>query len=180
MARHKHGKAHEYNGRRKRNDGMGGGFAKLAVGVGKVLLAGLVASGAMLLVSMQSLDLSTMSQSGILILGGIVVAAAGMAWGAPLLAPLIGAGMATVGINYGVLSWGTRRAGNTLAARVNNLASQPAAPALPAASQPAASATAPGGWVASTPAWTNAALPRSAVMSDRTNITSSPYAAAYG
>lgn len=194
-ARRGHKKGRKHNGHKrsharrhghKRNDGSMGGstFMRALKGFGIALGAAVLGTGAMLLVSMQSFNLGALAQAGILIGAGVVVAGAGVALGYPVFGIATAAGLATVGMNYLALYWGTRRNSADLVARVQQLTGTAAAPAT-APAPPAAPATAPapapapGGWVASTPAWPQG-LPQSTGFGGFGNFTTAPYAANFG
>lgn len=172
---------------RKRNSmdtQSGSALARVAKGLGVVLLAAAAATGVMLLVSSQALGLGVMAQAGIMLASGLVIAAAGIMWKFPVVGTALGVGLGTVGINYLALSLGARSAGSALVSRVSQLVeTTPAqgATASTSATAPAATAaTSPGGWVTSTPAWPNG-LPHSTRMGDFYNTVSAPYSAAnYG
>ena len=191
-ARRGHKKGRKHNGhkrngysrsRRKRNDGsMGGGstFMRALKGFGIALGAAMLGTGAMLLVSMQSLNLGALAQAGILIGAGVIVAGAGVALGYPVFGIATAAGFVTVGVNYLALYWGARSSAADLVARVQQLTGTAAAPAAtPAAPAAPAATPAPGGWVASTPAWPQG-LPQSTGFGGFSNFTPAPYAASFG
>jgi hypothetical protein len=130
-------------GKKRNGAAMAGGskLSQVAKGFAIVLAAAVVATGVMLLASMQSLGLSAMAQAGILIASGLVIAGAGIAMGHPYIGVAGGAALSSIGASYLALSWGSSSA--NLVNRVQQLVGSTPAATTAAAAAAATTAARP-------------------------------------